>query len=165
MKVDLTDKKYWDATYSERSNVSPVSLEGFRNHYVKQIYSKKAGLLTRTDSILEIGGGGSAWILYFAKRFPDKRFAVLDYSDEGCRSIREAVESRGILNVDVMQEDFFKPSAKTNQFGFVYSHGVVEHLRDLPAVLLAHSRFMSDDGRMLTVIPNMAGILGTLTKS
>lgn len=164
MTDKLTGKKYWDSTYAKRSSIPTISLNGYKNYCVNKIYEKKSALIARAENVLEIGGGGSAWLIYLAERFPEKRFSVLDYSHEGCEKLRDSVGGRRLCNVDVYEEDFFSPSHKIGEFDLVYSHGVVEHFNNLSEVLLAHSMFLSKDGRMFTVIPNMAGVLGVLTK-
>lgn len=39
-----------------------------------------------------------------------------------------------------------------------------EHFLDLPEVLGAQAQYLRDDGRMLTMIPNMSGAVGLLAK-
>ncbi len=160
----LTEKNYWDSNYTSRKEVSPVSLVGYRNYCAKKIYEKKEPFLKTAETVLEIGGGGSSWLLYLAEKFPEKKFAALDYSEEGCGILRNAVVAQGLNNLDIWVEDFFSPSERVGKFDLVYSHGVVEHFKDLPGVLKAHAHFVSGNGVMLTVIPNMAGVLGVLTK-
>jgi 2-polyprenyl-3-methyl-5-hydroxy-6-metoxy-1,4-benzoquinol methylase len=160
----LTEKNYWDSNYTSRKEVTPVSLVGYRNYCASKIYEKKEPFLKTSETILEIGGGGSSWLLYLAEKFPEKKFAALDYSEEGCGILRDALVAQGLKNFDIWEEDFFSPSERVGKFDLVYSHGVVEHFNDLSGVLRAHAQFISASGVMLTVIPNMAGVLGVLTK-
>jgi hypothetical protein len=44
------------------------------------------------------------------------------------------------------------------------SFGVVEHFTELSHVLLAKQKYLKDKGLMFTLIPNMAGSIGYLTK-
>ena len=44
------------------------------------------------------------------------------------------------------------------------SFGVVEHFESLEDVLRAMRKYLVQDGRVFTVIPNMSGLLGLLTK-
>ena len=160
----LTERNYWDSVYANRDKIPSIILEGYKNHCVREIYRVKERHLSTAQTVLEIGGGGSSWILYLAEKFPDKQFAVLDYSEKGCELLSNNLKARGIANCDVWVEDFFHTSKGVEKFDFVYSHGVVEHFEDLSSVLRAHGRFLKKNGIMLTIIPNMAGILGLFTK-
>ena len=61
--------------------------------------------------------------------------------------------------------NLFKPDpALRGRFNLVYSIGVVEHFSSLPEVLIAVKHLLAADGTMLTILPNMTGILGVLTR-
>ncbi len=69
------------------------------------------------------------------------------------------------VRIDVLHQDLFQPDATLlDQFDVIYSIGVVEHFQDLSRALEAKKRLLAPAGTMFTVIPNMAGILGTLTR-
>jgi 2-polyprenyl-3-methyl-5-hydroxy-6-metoxy-1,4-benzoquinol methylase len=160
----LTTENYWDSTYGSRRNLRPISLNGYKNYCARIILSKKRPLVDKANSILEIGGGGSSWLAYLAREYPDKRFSSLDFSEKGNELLRSHIAYHGLHNIEVHEGDFFLTDMGGQEFDFIYSHGVVEHFRNLPGVLSAHSRFLSGCGKMLTIIPNMAGILGLLTR-
>jgi len=164
MAGELTTDNYWDSTYVFRGGVRPVSLDGYKSHCAKLIYSKKRPYVEAASSILEIGGGGSQWLAYLAPEFPSKEFVSLDFSKKGNALLSDYAKANELKNLSVEEGDFFSANMGGKKFDFVYSHGVVEHFEDLSSVLLGHSRFLSPTGAMLTIIPNMAGILGWLTK-
>jgi SAM-dependent methyltransferase len=115
--------------------------------------------------VLEIGAGNSALLCYLARRFDGKaRFSGLDYSEAGCRMLVRRAEREG-ATIEVIHQDLFAPAPDLlGQFDLVYSIGVAEHFSSLPPVLGATRQLLSPNGRMFTLIPNMAGILGTLTR-
>lgn len=160
----ITTKQYWDATYSERSSLRPISLDGWKNYCAKKTYDIKYSLGLQNKKVLEVGGGGSSWLAFLSSEFPTSTFVCLDYSDEGIEILRAYAEEHGLKNLEFKKKDFFDVSEDEGRFDFVYSHGVVEHFQDLPSVLLAHSTYLKNDGVMLTIIPNMAGILGVITR-
>lgn len=164
MTENLTNKEYWNSGYQERSSVTPVDVSGARNFCAQQMLRLKERFGLGGRSVLEIGGGGSAWLVYLAREYPDVDFATVDYSDEGAQLIRDYVREQEISNVSVFQQDFFAPADDIGRYDFVYSHGVVEHFPDLAGTLKAHARFLQPGGRMLTIIPNMNGAIGLLTK-
>lgn len=160
----LSTKNYWDSTYGSRGRLKPVSVEGYKNRCTKMILSKKLPLIASANSILEVGGGGSAWLAYLANKYPHKQFTSLDFSETGNALLRAYAADNSLYNLKAVEGDFFSNYLDGIKFDLVYSHGVVEHFQDLSGVLSAHGRFLSERGEMLTIIPNMAGILGFLTE-
>ena len=160
----LAGREYWDSTYEVKGYVEPLNVSGYKNYCNRQILEVKEGVGLANKSVLEIGGGGSHWLAYLAEAFPSSNFRALDYSAPGCELITEYAQAHGLENLSVAQDDFLSPRESHGSFDVVYSHGVVEHFPDLGSVLLAQSRFLAGNGRMITVIPNMAGINGVLTK-
>lgn len=163
-KGALTSKQYWEAAYRGKAGIRPFCIDGWRNLCLQRIHSIKARVGLEGKSVLEVGGGGSRWLAFLAKRYPDASFACLDYSKAGTDAVAEFRDREGLRNLEVHVEDFFAPSRRIGPFDIVYSHGVVEHFTDLPGVLAAHARFLKDSGRMLTFIPNMRGVPGWLVK-
>lgn len=165
MKENLTNEQYWDGSYKERSGIDKLDFKGFRGFCARKIFLVKEKYLDSAKTVLELGGGGSSWLITLAQLFPDTQFSCLDYSEVGCKKLEIEVEKENIKNLEVIQGDFFKKSELHGKFDFAYSHGVVEHFKDLGGVLLAHSEFLSESGVMVTIIPNMSGMLGKLTKA
>lgn len=164
MNDRLTEQDYWNSNYAARGTLEPIAVDGAMNLWAARILTAMKPHVERVDSVLEIGGGGSPWLAYLAKAYPAKTFTALDYSPEGAALLTSYAEQHGLDNISVITEDFFESQAGVGEFGLAYSHGVVEHFQDLPNVLRAHARFIRPQGRLFTLIPNMHGSLGTLTK-
>lgn len=161
---NLTDKSYWDKTYQLRKPDGGRPFNGFLNYSNRLILDKLNAANMYDKDILEIGAGDSQWIPYLAKRFPSSRFTGMDYSEIGCSLLQERVRDAGVP-CNVRQQDLFADASDLHgRFDLVYSLGVVEHFDQLPQVLLAKRRFLRPAGQMFTLIPNMAGWLGSLTK-
>jgi 2-polyprenyl-3-methyl-5-hydroxy-6-metoxy-1,4-benzoquinol methylase len=160
----LTTKQYWESGYQRRNAITPININGYKNYCDKQIFH----ILESTDlsgkNILEVGGGGSGWIVFLAHRYPDSMFTVIDYSEEGCSLVDDYARQHNLDNIKTICTDAFTPGDYKGRFDIVYSHGVVEHFNNLSNALSALSEFLVDNGKMVTFIPNMAGILGLLTK-
>ena len=76
---------------------------------------------------------------------------------------QRARRENAVLNV--VQADLFDPDASlVGNFDFSYTIGVVEHFADLAAVVREIARFGASNATVVTEIPNMAGLLGSLTK-
>ena len=88
----------------------------------------------------------------------------MDYSAQGCDLLAERAK-RDDIRVQVIHEDMFSETSQWHgHFDVVYSFGVVEHFADLSRGLAAMRRYLSPGGTMVTFIPNMAGVLGALTR-
>jgi hypothetical protein len=125
---------------------------------------KIAPLLVQAKDVLEVGAGGSLWLPYLACRYPDRNFFGLDYSENGCERLRGSVAKKG-LKIDVINADLFTPPEfLKGKMGLVLSFGVVEHFQHLAGVMAALREFIGSDGMIFTIIPNMSGILGDLTR-
>lgn len=161
----LTDKAYWDGTYCRRKGLQSLNVDGFINYTNRLILNKLLEINLGNKSILEIGAGDSVWLPYLAKEFPSSRFVGVDYSDAGCALLSERAKQEN-ANVRVIHEDMFvEESPLHGSFDVVISFGVVEHFDNLGHVLAAKKRFLKPDGVMFTLIPNMAGALGALTRT
>lgn len=115
-------------------------------------------------SILEIGAGGSQWLPFLAREFPTSTFTGLDYSEAGCKELEERATNEGV-NIKVVQADLFScPEELIGKFDIVITYGVVEHFDNLKSVVETLATYLNPGGQLYTIIPNMAGSIGKLTK-
>jgi SAM-dependent methyltransferase len=107
-------------------------------------------------SILEIGGAPGQYLAYMYRRFG---YAVhcLDYSPVGCKKAEENLALLGIP-AQIYCRDLFAPDLDLPPFDIVYSLGVIEHFRDLPAVVERHLRLLKPAGILLLGVPNFGGV-------
>jgi 2-polyprenyl-3-methyl-5-hydroxy-6-metoxy-1,4-benzoquinol methylase len=161
----LTKKEDWDKGYVSRKEIVDLNL-GWRNHTNYLIVKKIEEIGLDGKSVLEIGAGDSQWLPYFAKKYPGSRFAGLDYSKVGCERLAErAAAICEATTIAIYHQDIFAmENVLHERFDLVLSFGVVEHFTELSHVLLAKQKYLKDKGLMFTLIPNMAGSIGYLTK-
>ncbi len=164
MAEHLTSDSYWDRFYGDRPEVEPVDLGSWRRMPERRIFEIKQRFGVDQGSVLEVGGGFSPWLTFLCQRYPDVRYACLDFSKVGVEALTTWKSHNDIANLDIYYSDFFQSPEHRGQFDLVFSHGVVEHFKNLPSVLRAHATFLAPNGTMITVIPNLSGVLGTLTK-
>lgn len=164
MSNSLTSKKYWEQFYKTRAEVKPINIEGVRGFCANQIFNIKKSIDLESKRVIEIGGGGSPWLAFLAKEIPSASFFCLDYAEEGLASLARFCEYRNIENIDFIKKDMFDVGEDKGKYDVVFSHGVVEHFSDITAVLRAHSMYLATYGKMLTIIPNMCGVPGFLTR-
>ncbi|HXY53919.1 MAG TPA: class I SAM-dependent methyltransferase [Nitrospirota bacterium] len=169
MNQDKAGKTYWDRTWENREVLSAVDprLPGLNNHINRQFHeyfqNAFSGMTTKGKKILEIGCARSQWLPYFAKEFG---FVVsgIDYSEIGCVKAREILSHAGVSG-EVMNMDFFNPPAHMlHAYDVVVSFGVVEHFKNTFDCINAYTSYLSPGGLMITVIPNLAGLVGLLQK-
>ncbi|MGB6451679.1 MAG: class I SAM-dependent methyltransferase [Steroidobacteraceae bacterium] len=163
---NLTERKYWDDGYlrTDRGAALP-DLDDFRHTPDKRIVEALEALDLKGKVILELGAGDSDILLILSRRWGSvSRFVGLDYSDTGCTSLSRRANAVGV-DVSVVQADMFcAPKDLTHKFDIVYSVGLVEHFAQLESVLACKRRFLKPGGVILTVIPNMSGLIGKLAK-
>jgi SAM-dependent methyltransferase len=159
---------YWNATW-DRAQLPPpfdpadTSLDNYVNvqlhRYFRSRVADQSGL-----KVLEIGCANSIWSVHF-HQFWQASVTGLDYSEVGCAKTRQLFDAYGIAG-DVLCADLFAPpSDLLAQFDIVMSFGVVEHFRDTASCLRACARFVKPSGRMITLIPNLTGLVGWIQKS
>jgi 2-polyprenyl-3-methyl-5-hydroxy-6-metoxy-1,4-benzoquinol methylase len=160
----LTKKEYWNNNYLSSEKIVTLEL-GWRDYTNFLIAKKIQDIGLDRKNVLEIGAGDSYWLPYFAQQHPSSRFAGMDFSQAGCDKLAKRVASSTLSNVNIYQQDMFSLESDLHgKFDLVLSFGVVEHFTDLSNVLLAKRLYLNDEGYMFSVIPNMAGLIGSLTK-
>lgn len=164
MTSSLTTDAYWNRFYAGQEGVTPVDVTSWKTLADQDIYALKRRYGADRGRVLELGGGASPWLAYLAPRFPAASYVCLDFAAAGVARLRAWRARQGVNNLEIVQGDFFTAYDAVQPCDLVFSHGVVEHFADLPSVLQAHARYLARDGRMLTVIPNMAGCIGWLTR-
>jgi 2-polyprenyl-3-methyl-5-hydroxy-6-metoxy-1,4-benzoquinol methylase len=166
VKNELTRREYWEQNYQGLDTGAPaLDLDDFRQLPERRIVEAARGLGLAGKRVLEIGAGNSSILLALASApEPGASFSGLDYAEAGCASLQQRARRQNI-EVGVIHADMFAPDpALLGQFDVVYSLGVVEHFKDLTATMDKLALFLAPGGRMLTVIPNMRGLLGWLTR-
>lgn len=158
----LSDAAYWDDVYrnGRRPYVFP-DVAGNRFHHTL------AGLLRRHvcpgSQVLELGCGGLLWLPYLAK-VHQCEVTGIDFSAEGLKKAQRHLEQNGVQGT-LHELDFFSPpTVLWSSFDFVYSLGVVEHFQDPQRVIGAFCRYLKPRGRLLTWIPNTAGLIMRLQR-
>lgn len=160
----LTTKDTWRESYLARGE--PTDLEfDWRNRSNIVIAQMLESIGLSGKNVLEIGAGDSQWLPYLARKYPESRFAGLDYTEDGCKRLAERADKKANISIDIYHQDMFRADPSLhNQFDVVISFGVIEHFTDLAEALHAKQRFLNDQGVIFSLIPNLAGSIGFLAK-
>lgn len=113
--------------------------------------------------LLEVGCASSSWLPYFATEFGFK-VSGIDYSESGCMQSQRILRREHVDGEITCCDLFHPPASFHGEFDTVISFGVIEHFLDTAGVLKALGDFLSPDGILITVIPNMSGSLGWACK-
>lgn len=161
----LTKHEMWDQVYKSHDKFTELKFD-WRHYYNYLIAKKIEGIGLDRKNVLEIGAGDSKWLPYFAKKYRKSQFAGLDYTKTGCEKLAlRMIVTGGDASIDIYHQDMFVlESSIHGKFDTIFSFGVVEHFSDLSQALLAKQRYLKKDGLMFTLIPNMAGSIGWLTR-
>ena len=114
-------------------------------------------------NLLELGCARSAWLPYFSKELG---FCVtgIDYSHVGCEQAKAILAVEGVEGDVALADIFSPPPHLLNSFDYVVSFGVVEHFEATAECLRCCGAFLKSGGTLITVIPNMNGLVGLLQK-
>jgi 2-polyprenyl-3-methyl-5-hydroxy-6-metoxy-1,4-benzoquinol methylase len=164
-------KEYWELLWREGKLPRAINPRNrsLRNHIdlkfdslFRQVFAaeKHPG---DTPNLLELGCARSAWLPYFSKEL-GLRVAGIDYSAAGCDQARAILTMEGVEGDVALADIFSAPPFLTSRFTYVISFGVVEHFEETDACLRSCAAFVKPGGTMVTVIPNMNGIVGRLQK-
>lgn len=159
----LTTAEYWDGTYAQASE-APLHLSSFRHWGQRQVVEIIESVGLNRQRVLELGAGNSAVLCYLARRYPDAEFHGIDYAPGGCAMLRARAQREGV-RVGAHQADMFAPPTEhVGVYQVVFSLGLLEHFTDLDSATRAKAAFLRPGGKLVTVIPNMSGVLGRLTR-
>jgi 2-polyprenyl-3-methyl-5-hydroxy-6-metoxy-1,4-benzoquinol methylase len=167
--MDKAGKKYWDNSWASVQLPAPVEPHNtkLRNYVIQRFHrffcDVFSGIDTNNKSLLEVGCARSVWLPYFAKEFGFKVTGI-DYSEIGCEQETKLLLAEGINGRIVCSDFFVPPEDMIEKFDVVISFGVMEHFENTSVCALALSEFLKPQGRLITIIPNMCGLVGYLQR-
>lgn len=169
MKNKLSSRSYWDGVLKNTKLPREYSLSQYNifrfDKLFKQYISPR--LPRSSSSFFEVGCGSSAWLPYFQKTF-DLHVGGLDYSEEGCVIARENLKiifgldaTSDIHCVDLLDD---KSITRCGTYDIAFSYGVIEHFKDAAHVVQQISKLVKPTGMIITVVPNLNGLNGLITR-
>ena len=146
----ITDKEYWDNYWSNYQYDSIPK---------KLVFEKFMPFLIKGNNFIEIGGFPGLFAAAFYKRGV-KDITILDFVIN-----KEIIRNFEIKNnlpegaIKFIESDFF--DFKTdNKYDIAFSYGFVEHFEDTKDVISRHIDLISENGKLLILIPNFLGLNG-----
>jgi trans-aconitate methyltransferase len=146
---ELTPKAYWD---NIRGGGKRIRVDA---EFAQIVSSYMKG------RVIELGCGDSHVLPYFASRC---EMYGIDYSVPRLQQTMERlVELRRTANLRC--QDFMTvPDMWEHSFDVVYSGGVIEHFVTPADTLRMFTAYMKSNGLMITTVPHLKGMWGTLGK-
>jgi 2-polyprenyl-3-methyl-5-hydroxy-6-metoxy-1,4-benzoquinol methylase len=166
---DKASPEFWDHWWETSRLPAPIDphRRGPKNYPFREFHRYFEGVFKgyNTDSmeLMEVGCAQSVFLPYFAKHFGFK-VSGIDRSPMGCETGRAILEREGVRGEIYCADLFSLPVHLNGRFDVVVSFGVVEHFDPTSGVLRAMANLLKPEGRMITSIPNMTGILGKYQK-
>jgi 2-polyprenyl-3-methyl-5-hydroxy-6-metoxy-1,4-benzoquinol methylase len=115
-------------------------------------------------TFFEVGCGSSGWLPYFAKKY-DLCVSGIDYSEPGCLLAEKNLAMLGIPYGEIICKDIFEPNCTNGKrYDIVFSYGVIEHFHDPGKLVSIFSEFLNPGGIMISLVPNLNGLMGTLSR-
>jgi SAM-dependent methyltransferase len=159
--TDLATREHWDAEWAKVRK--PLAFGRVWPDRVLADYIQRHLGVLQGKRLIELGAGNSRYLPGLAMRF-GVLVSGLDYSAVGADLARRNLAEAGVEAEVVVADLFDPPVGWQGRFDYVMTFGVVEHFDDTAAVIRAAARYLAPRGRMLTLIPNMRGIPGVLTR-
>jgi len=160
MNQDKAGEDYWESVWNQQSVINKIDLDYYTNKLLHSLY----GNYFKQDSkksVCEIGCAMSQNLLYFYDYFGYK-INGFDYEKKALLKTQEIYKTMG-YEANIYHHDFFNID-QVEQYDILSSFGVFEHFENLGEVINITKTYLKDEGMILTVIPNMNGIVGFLQK-
>lgn len=168
--TDKAGKHYWDSLWKEESmpkafDPKAAGLDNYINRRFHDYFHKLFKGLdnTREKRLLEVGCARSVWLPYFAREF-GFQISGMDYSEIGCKQAKSVLRQEGLEGNVICASFFAPPKEMVELFDVAVSFGVAEHFEDTTACIHAFSRFLKPGGMLITIIPNLVGLIGMLQR-
>ena len=166
----LTDVAYWDRSWSGRPVPKPLDpeaagLNGTLQRSLHKFFTEVFGKIgiERGERIVEAGSGGSIILPYFNSQF-GLRAEGIENSSAGT-GMSLAIAAKAGVDTPIHDADLFDlPPHLLQRYDIVFSYGLVEHFRPTTVILDRLNAITRPGGHLVTLIPNMRGLMGRIQK-
>ncbi len=160
--MDLAGQQYWEKTWQDRKVIGAINLKNYTQSRLDFIFNQ---YLPRKEGVklMEAGCAQSSWLPYFYLRF-GYEVSGIDYSETGCEKAKQNLLNYNVQGTILCRNFFDENQDLFQQSDIVFSRGVIEHFEKPEIVLEKFHNLLKPDGIIVTIIPNMAGLMGRLQK-
>ena len=165
LKTDekLSSQEYWDHVLEDARLPRVNNRKSY--HYSITMDFIDAYIRDKSyNSFFEVGCGSSGWLPYFANEYGLK-VSGIDYSEIGCKLAEENLRILNISYGEIICKDLFEDDCTNGKkYDIVFSYGVIEHFDKPEEIIRIFSSFLNPGGIMITLVPNLNGFMGWLSK-
>jgi len=163
----LTTQGYWNDAYKKLTGQrrSFPRINRNRNEFEIALLLQRVLKNKQGCKFLEMGCGNSIWLPYVSETFKYS-VAGIDYSEAGVSSALANLQVRHIEG-NIFRVNFLNDNEIASFGGswdVVFSLGVIEHFDQPDFVIDKFSRCLKSTGIMITVVPNLFGLMGKIQK-
>jgi len=157
---DRAGVSYWHDLWKDKE-ISKIDINYYTNNLLHKLFSK---YLPKSNNIeiCEIGCAMSSYLLYFNDYFHFK-INGFDYDCESAKKTLNIYKNMG-YDANIFCHNFFDIDNITKQYDILFSAGVFEHFENLNESILLTTHYIKKGGFIITLIPNMNGIIGFMQK-
>lgn len=159
----LSPLSYWDDVLKD-AKLPRVNNRRSYHYGVTMDFVDKYIRSGRYTSFFEVGCGSSGWLPYFASTY-NLEVSGIDYSEIGCQLAKKNLELLKIPYGEIICKDIFEQDwSGGKKYDVVFSYGVIEHFDNPEDVIRILSSILNPRGIIITLVPNLNGIMGRLSK-
>jgi len=159
MNNDIATQTYWKNVWNQYRYISKFDKNYYTNSLLDGLF-KKYLPKDKTKEICEIGCALSPYLLYFHDEF-EYQINGFDYDKNAVEKTKEIYLKLG-YDANIYYHDFF--DSPKEQYNILFSMGVFEHFKNLDSCIEHTLDYLKEEGYIVTIIPNMNGIVGFLQK-
>lgn len=159
----LSQKSHWDRVVGNAKLPRIYSRDLYNVRKFDHLF--KSFIDGDAKTFFEVGCGSSGWLPYF-KKYYGMTVSGLDYSEVGCW-----IADKNLDYFDRRAEEMIHRAditkIKKAEFGYhdiVFSYGLIEHFDDPLPIVREMGKLATDQGQIITVVPNMAGFYGMVSR-
>jgi len=157
---DKAGQEYWQEVWEYKDRIEPIDPSYYTYRKIDWLFRRYLPD-GKGKSLMEIGAAFSSYLPYFHNRFGYWVWGI-DYEKGSAWRTEEIYRSMG-MDIPIMHRDFFS-DAPIERSDIVTSFGVFEHFEHLDESIRHTRLYLNDGGIIVTVIPNMNGLVGWLQK-
>jgi 2-polyprenyl-3-methyl-5-hydroxy-6-metoxy-1,4-benzoquinol methylase len=164
MNLDKAGRAYWEDLWAEQAPTGQsASVEHLQKRFRRFFGTVFEDFNVSGGRLLEVGCGPSSTLPYFADKLG---FSVtgIDYSPRACEEARANLLRHDIAGEIICADLFNPPRDLKDSFDVVFSSGVAEHFTETSTCIRSLANFLKPDGLMLTSIPNLTGLCGSIQR-
>jgi 2-polyprenyl-3-methyl-5-hydroxy-6-metoxy-1,4-benzoquinol methylase len=158
--MDKASENYWKEVWNKKEQIDKIDINYYTNKLLYELFKKYLNYDNQKNTC-EIGCAMSSYLLFFNDYFGYK-INGFDYEKHSVEKTKYVYEKMG-YTCNIFYHDVFD-DYNGEKFDILTSFGVFEHFENLENSISHTRKYLKNKGIIITLIPNMNGIVGFLQK-